>query len=262
MPDEDQNTNQAGGEGAGTGSEAEDQTQTTTPEGGEGGSKGESDSQTTLTKDQLIEKLTNDLNDAKGKYDDISSKLGKQSAQIKTLRDFSKKMKEDPKGMAAKILKDAGIKAAFDGDKAIDLGKAMSIEDESERAAAAKTYEEQMQVKLQNQLKSVLAPVQEHILSTRHADWDDLGDTRDSLSLAVASGQMSETELTHLAARGLGMGDALKEAGKLAVEEYKESLAQKGKEQVSRGAGTDEGGSEDAPDLTNILEDLKNSEFA
>jgi hypothetical protein len=194
--------------------------------------------------------------DLETKYKDVTSKLGKQSEHIKTLKDFNERIKTKPKDLIASIAKQTGLKVQFDGDQKPDLAAIFASGNPEKQAKAVESLQGN-----DPRLDAVierLSVLDEQALANQYKDWDDLGDERDALSLAVSVGKIKPSELTHLATRGLNLDKAIEAAKKEAVEEYIDSLQTKNRGGIPGSRGAHKASAQEgAQTLEGILKDLQ-----
>ncbi len=217
-----------------------------------------------------VESLTAELKEWKGKHETLSTKLGTQASKLgtkaKSLDDFQDALNKNPEHVIASLAKEAGIEfnVGKKSDSNADLLKALDSEDPAVRAAVAdKIQGDRREVALFDGVMEKLSPtvkaMQDQVMAGKYPDFDDLGDVRDSISLKIDTGQLMKTEVLQLAARGANMTEAVKAAGELAVEEYKQVLAKKKEGQLGAGgvAGIDGSGKDGKISIMDILPILR-----
>lgn len=192
----------------------------------------------------------------KGKYDEITRKLGKQSDQIGTLKKLQDKLKTNPEALLAELAKQAGKKVYFDDPNKPNLAQLLTEGTAEEQAKAIQSLNAK-DPRLDAVLEK-LSVLDEQAMANKYDDWDSLGESRDVVGLASAVGKLSISELNHLAARGLHLSEAIEAAKKQAVEEYIDSLQTKNKGQIDGSRGRPKASAQEAAlEFENILKDLK-----
>ncbi len=160
------------------------------------------------------------------KYEDLSSKIGKQATQIGVLKKIQDLQKNNPKELIAAIAKEGGVKVDF-GDTSPDISKVFETEDPTAIEAAIKHSQNQAYAQLKAEFGPQLEAMFQNQLKTQYPDFDDLGQDRDILSGKVLSNEMTHVELLHLAAQGANMPQALEAAKAQGREDYRKELAEK-----------------------------------
>lgn len=218
--------------GAGGGASPES---TNPPSGAEAGEKTKEEPKP--TPEQQLEALTKERDEWKGKHEALAQKAGKQGATLGQMKDMVQAMTSDPHGFLRTFAEKNKIKVKFASDDVPDLGKTFSGDDDAAKAEAVQKFGEMYQKDTIQTVQKMIDPIVEAQLASKFDDWDNLSDKRDEVGMAVHTGQMPPRLVYHYAARGMNIGEALKEAKKQAVEEYKADLARKNQEQPGTGEG-------------------------
>ncbi len=210
----------------------------------------------TQAKGDPISEWTDKYNKEKARADEAEKKFGKQTAQVGALKKFTDAIKSDPLSVIKTIMKQSGLSEADLAGKGVDVKKMLEPEGGERTAEAIQASTQDVEKRLLDKVAKLLAPVNEHVLSTRYPDWDNMGDTRDVLNLAVKSGGMQTDELYHLAARGASMQQIIEDAKEEAVAEYVADLNKKGKGQIDPGKRSVQTGEQAAETLNKVLAEL------
>ncbi len=181
-----------------------------------------------------------ELTDLTSKNEHLTMKLGKQSETVGAFKRLAEARRDDPRGLAQSILKDAGIDVTIDtGEKDLDLSGILNDEvAEGKLKTAIEAAEKRGAETVKRELTPQLNQVFEAQLREKYPDWDQLSDTREALHQSTLSKTLTYKELMQLAAQGMHMGEALESAGKQAIETYKKELA-------AKAAGTLDTGNDD-----------------
>lgn len=211
---------------------------TNLPSGAEAGEKTKEEQKP--TPEQQLEALTKERDEWKGKHEALAQKAGKQGATLGQMKDMVQAMTSDPHGFLRTFAEKNKIKVKFDADNLPDLGEAFSSDDDSKKAEVMKQWGEKNQKdkeETREMVQQMISPLVENELARQFDDYDELSDERDKITMQVVNGKMPDRMLHHYAARGMNIGEAIKEAQKRAVEEYKADLSKKNQEQPGTGEG-------------------------
>lgn len=223
--------------------------------GGEGGQAGESDKNVKLTPEEKFTALEKQHGEITKERDDLATKLGKQSDQIGLMKKTADLIKNNPKGLIEKLAADAGITINFGESAQAGILKLLESDEANDtlKAIRAATGEEN---------KDILAKLEvitEGQLASRYDDWDGLEASRKGITLARTSGQLSEVELDHFAARGMNMEAVVTEAEARGAEKYRKELEEKNREQIdgAGGRGKLPSTEQSAELLAQVVKDMK-----
>lgn len=224
--------NQGGGEGA---------------EGGANDQAGKEESGATGAEPTELETLQTKLTELETKHTDLTSKMGRQSREVGLLRQIEQELRVNPEKALQTIAKAKGLDITFGAGKPqVDLEKQMSEGTAAEQANGInETVNKAVQDALRTHVLPHLQALGEVDNANKYADWDDMADTRQTLSHAVNVGQMTQEQLTHHAAQGFHLSEALTAAKEEGKAELRAELARKNEEQISTnrdggGGGKDE----------------------
>lgn len=233
-----------GGSDGGTGSDGDKKPDENKDKSGPGADdKGGGDKKSPeKTEDDKI--TLDDFNDLQKRFDDLTSKAGKQGNELgkkaKDLDELTAKMKTEPLEFIKAMAEHSGIELNFD-KKTVDPHKDLMSDDEATRKAAMdKMAEDAKTVAIKNSIMAEISPaiksIQEDNMARRYKDFDILHDDRNSIEAKVNASVLTRTELLHLAARGQNVDGAIEAAKVEAVKDYVEELRLKAE------AGADTGG--------------------
>lgn len=219
------------------------------------------DGDKTPTVEEQLAAMTKERDEFKTKHSDLSVKIGKQSDNIAVLKDFAHKIAEDPKGLMRSIAQKSGIDLYFEDPLAAKLagdGKTAGSDDGGKAATLQPLSSDEMHKMFNQQMQSVMNPIHQELLKGRYEDWEELGEGRDTMSLAYSSGKLALPEILHLATRGRYLAEAVEKAKAIGEQEYIDSLTQKKTEQIDgAGAGSPKPTATDAVyRLTDVLDTL------
>lgn len=187
-----------------------------------------------------VESLMVTLKERDGKIADLSTRLGKQSSSVKTVRDYNDRLNSDPVGLLNDIARQTGTKIRIGGDKSTSVRDMLLSDDETVRVKAAddmlaREKEDAAVERINQRITPVLDSVLQGHLRAQFADFGDLAEDRDAIKAAISMGKLSKDEIFHYAARGMHLDAAITDAKAQGVEEYKEQLRLKNDGQVDTG---------------------------
>lgn len=190
----------------------------------------------------------------------LKSRLGKQANEIGAFNALQARMKEDPRGLSAEILKAAGMDvsqpAQFDTNSLFDerTGELRLTKESFPK------FMESMQKAAADNARLEVAPeinrIFEESLRGRYSDYDDMHESRSGLQSLVLSKKMTYTELFHLAARGAHLADALDAAKAEGKAERDRELAAKAAGVVGQPGATGGGNQGHDPRDPNYLKSV------
>lgn len=229
----------AGGTGDGTASKAAGQDGGSNAgnaggTGGAGNSAATGDGQGEPTLEQQVKTLTEANTTLTTKHTDLTSAYGKQTEQIGRLKKIGSALNDANPEVRRKLIEGFAKQAGLD----ISFGKpnagATSDGKGGEGTEGKLGFDQEAFAAAMNQqVRSILDPVQEQMLATKHTDWDAMEDHRALLAVDLSTSKVGREELLHYAARGRNLADILDGHKEMVIKEYQESLAKKGEGQIS-----------------------------
>lgn len=188
-----------------------------------------------------VKSLTAKLEEQAKSLEDVTSKLGKQSKHVKTLRDLQEALAKDPEKILTVLAKRQGKEVFFQkpGDTAANINKLFSEASDEERGGLLSELFGQLKGELRSEFSSEIEAVYDQAKATEHPDWDDepIVDTIAGMKTLVDTGKMTQRELQYYAAKGYLSADALEAAKAEGKAEYIAELQKKNQGELSPGAG-------------------------
>lgn len=207
-----------------------------------------------------IESVTKERDDFKAKSEKIATKLGTQSHEVKLLRDITDLQKNQPRELIRKMADKAGLGDVYFGadkpspDKTVGLNVGDLTD---EQLKAVEIMHAKGKQEMRTEVQSLVSPIFEQLTASKYHDWDKLAETRTAVITARNTGLITETEASHLIARGLHLDAALNDAKEQGKQEYITSLQKKDGGQIEgSGATVDATGKEAMLDWTEIAKEL------
>ena len=203
--------------------------------GGAGNSAATGDGSGKPTLEDQIKTLTSANTTLQTKHDELTTSYGKQTDQIGRLKKIGSALTDkNPdvrKSLIQGFAKQAGLDVSFDKPNAgaTSDGNDGDGDNKGEAGFDQIAFEKAMN----QQIRSIMDPVQEQMLATKHTDWDAMTDHRNALAIDLSTSKVGQDELLHYAARGRNLADILDGHKDMVIKEYQEGLARKNEGQIS-----------------------------
>lgn len=186
----------------------------------------------------------------KTEFEKLKVTVGKQGNELGAFNALKERIKSDPRGIASEILKTAGVEAHpmnFDSASLFDEQGNVKLTKDTFPA-----FMSQLKEAVTAEARMGVAPeinrIFEDNLRRNYPDFDELADTRSLLSAGVLGKKLTYLELTHLAARGYHVAEALEAAKQAGKAERDKELADKANGVLSPpGGGGNQGGGKHDP---------------